>query len=152
MTYFSAFSAAQAVVCTGSVEVDADTGAPRRARGYVRAVMAEVGAPREVAEAAVLITSELVTNSVRHGRAGQVRVNVTTRGTRMRITGSDRPPYEPPPEGKGEPAGDAEGGRGPLLVAGLSEGWGHGCAGPGPRYGTAVWAELGWDGRGRPEC
>ncbi|OII61755.1 hypothetical protein BJP40_30540 [Streptomyces sp. CC53] len=101
------------------------------------------GLPRPAAEAAVQIVAELAANAALHGRVpgrdallelrladgGRVlRVEVTdTRGDRI-------PPARPQP-----PAGDAESGRGLLIVDGLACRWGV-TTGPPPR--KTVWAEL----------
>ena len=99
-------------------------------------------APGDVAEAAELITSELVTNSVKYGRARLVRVAVDVADGKVTITVSDTSPYVPLPAVALPDAKEDENGRGLVLVDALAARWGHRRAGPGPDAGTAVWAEL----------
>jgi len=77
-------------------------------------------------DAAVLLVSELFSNSLRHsgsgGPGGRVTVTVTAGGGMVRVEVADE-------SGSGVPAlrrgdGDGEGGRGLRLVAGLAERWG----------------------------
>jgi anti-sigma regulatory factor (Ser/Thr protein kinase) len=77
-------------------------------------------------DVAVLLVSELFSNSLRHsgsgGPGGTVTVTVTAGGGIVRVEVADG-------SGSGVPAlrpgdGDAEGGRGLRLVAGLAERWG----------------------------
>ncbi|MFC4030267.1 ATP-binding protein [Streptomyces polygonati] len=120
-----------------------DTNAPRQARRYVTRVLYSLRAPAAVVEAAEIIASELVTNSVKYGRARMVRVALTVRAGAATITVSDGTPYVPLPPVT--PAGeDDENGRGLFLVEALAARWGHRCAGSEPSDGTAVWAELPW--------
>ncbi|WP_329130997.1 ATP-binding protein [Streptomyces sp. NBC_01476] len=120
-----------------------DSNAPRQARRYVLAVLYRLGTAQEVAEAAEVVTSELVTNSVTYGQARMVRVGVTVRPASVTITVSDGAPYRPlPPAAEAGP--DDENGRGLFLVEALADRWGHRCAGVEPSDGTAVWAELRW--------
>jgi anti-sigma regulatory factor (Ser/Thr protein kinase) len=91
-------------------------------------------------DVAVLLVSELFSNSLRHsgsgGPGGTVAVTVTCGGGVVRVEVTDR-------SGPGVPAlrpgdGVAEGGRGLLLVAGLAERWGwRRCGGR-----TVTWFEL----------
>ena len=76
---------------------------------------------------AVLLASELVTNSVRHSGSavpgGRVTVTVTTRGHDVRVEVTDR-------GADGVPAllpaaGEAEGSRGLRLVEALATRWGY---------------------------
>lgn len=115
--------------------------APAQARRYVTGVLHAFHAPRALTETAELITSELVTNSVKYGRARLVRVTVRTTAAAVTITVSAPTPYVPLPE-PGLAADDDENGRGLFLVAALADRWGHHPTGPGRRPGTAVWAQL----------
>ena len=101
------------------------------ARRFVREVLS--GLPREVIDAAELMTSELTTNSVRHAETGfelaihlqgQIRIEV-------RDCGSGRPTrLAPSPQ---DPSG-----RGLRIVESLSEAWGFAPA----QDGKTVWFTL----------
>jgi anti-sigma regulatory factor (Ser/Thr protein kinase) len=123
------------------VVLAADGTAPGRARRYVADVLGALAVPGEAAEAALLVTSELVTNAVRYGRADRVRLLIAAcSADGVTLTVADSTPYEPLPEAV--MAGELdESGRGLALVAALSATWGHR---PEPGGGTAVWAELAW--------
>jgi anti-sigma regulatory factor (Ser/Thr protein kinase) len=89
---------------------------------------------------AVLLVSELFSNSLRHGRSGapggSVTVTVTAGGGIVRVEVTDRSGAGVPVLRPGD--GDAEGGRGLRLVAGLAERWGwRRCGGR-----TVTWFEL----------
>lgn len=118
-----------------SIELAADASSPARARIFVADVLDRWGFA-SVVDAGMLLTSELVTNGVRHaGTAmrlsvrrvddGTVRVAVTDHardaGVRMR-TADD----------------EAEGGRGLFLVEQLASGWGSSS----DDVGKTVWFEL----------
>ena len=112
-------------------------GAPAVARHWLLDEIA--GAPAEVAERAVLLVSELVTNAVRHGApvatarmrqaAGALEVVVTDRGATVPTAPDIR---RPDPEQLG--------GRGLFMVAKLASEWGIDPLEPGP--GKAVWFRL----------
>lgn len=123
------------------IELGSGPRAPGRARRYVTEVLGALRAPGEVAEAAELITSELVTNSVKYGRARLVRVAVDVADGTLTITVSDTSPYVPLPD-VALPDAEDENGRGLVLVDALAARWGHRRAGSGPHAGTVVWAEL----------
>ena len=101
-------------------------GRPERARA-ARAFVSEVlGAGHPCGDVAVLLVSEIFSNSVRHsgsGAAGEtVTVAVRAGGGVVRVEVTDR-------AGPGTPelrpaSRDAEGGRGLQLVAGLAARWG----------------------------
>lgn len=79
-----------------------------------------------------LLSSEVITNAVRHGD-GEIVVNVVRDATTLRVAVTDAGDGRPAP---GTPAESAVTGRGMLLVAALSEAWGvehH------PSGGTCVW-------------
>jgi anti-sigma regulatory factor (Ser/Thr protein kinase) len=90
------------------------------ARGRVRAAIAAWKAPVDE-EAAALLTSELVTNAVRHTAGGTVTLGIRCTRNRLRVDVHDMSPS--PPVLTAVPA-DAETGRGLMLVAGLSAEWG----------------------------
>ena len=87
-------------------------------------------------DAALLLTSELVSNAVLHG-GGPVRLSVDDGAARVRIEVADA--GQPLPGGRGSQRPDEdEGGRGLQLVEALASSWGS-RAEPG---GKVVWFEL----------
>lgn len=138
-------SGAVSVQDSGTV-LTRDSHAPGLARHYVAGVLIGLRVPPCVVEAARIITSELVTNSVKYGCAQWVWVRVRMRagGGGVTLTVSDSTPYRPLPTA-GQADDEDENGRGLFLVDALAARWGHGCAGADPSYGTAVWAELTWE-------
>lgn len=115
--------------------------APRRARRYVTVVLGALHVPEALTERAVLVTSELVTNAVRHGTTGPVRLVLDLRGDVLTLTVADRTPYAPLPDAE-LPDVCEESGRGLALVELLAARWGHRAADGDPAHGTEVWAEL----------
>lgn len=91
----------------------------------------------DVAEAALLVVSELVTNAVLHARASGPSLELRLRAgsTWLRIEVHDADPR--PPQLR-RPAGLDEGGRGLLLVEAITDEWGV----YGTPTGKAVWAAL----------
>ena len=96
-----------------------------------------------------LLTSELVTNALRHG-AGPLDLTVTRIGDRLRVAVADQGDALPEPR---TAAPDAPGGRGLAIVAALSLRWGvepaapsepgpTGSDGPDGARGKVVWAEV----------
>jgi anti-sigma regulatory factor (Ser/Thr protein kinase) len=107
------------------------------ARRFVGEVL---GSGHPCGDVAVLLVSELFTNSVRHSRSGAPQatatVTVTVGGGVVRVEVADR-------SGPGAPRlrladGDAEGGRGLRLVAALATRWGWWRCG----VRTVTWFEL----------
>lgn len=118
-----------------------------RARRFVADTLERSG--RQATDEVMLVTSELVSNAVRHGR-DPVELH-------LQLDADDRLHLEvvdaggvAPQAPAAMPAVEAEGGRGLPLVAALSESWGSAVD---ARGHTAVWADLpvpslgGW---GRP--
>jgi DNA-binding response OmpR family regulator len=117
-----------------TTELPADTSSPGVARRFVTETLAKWES-ETVADAALLVVSELVTNAVVHATSAAVlRLGYTDRSIRIEV--SDH--------GSGSPAplvatDDGEGGRGLLLVAAVSAAWGVESTASG---GKRVWAEL----------
>ncbi|MER7967457.1 ATP-binding protein [Streptomyces sp. NPDC096080] len=89
-----------------------------------------------------LIAAELAANAVRHGHvAGRdFHVRLTDAGTTLRIEVTDTRTERVPLLSDLEPPGDAESGRGLLIVAGLATRWAVTPRVNAP--GKTVWAEL----------
>jgi serine/threonine-protein kinase RsbW len=115
-------------------------GRPERARVARAFAVGVLGAGHPRGDDAALLVSELFGNSVRHSRSGAaggtVTVAVRTGDGVVRVEVTDRGgPKVPGPCSAG---GDAEGGRGLQLVAGLAARWGWRQAGG----RTVTWFEL----------
>ncbi|TFE48614.1 ATP-binding protein [Streptomyces sp. ICN441] len=89
-----------------------------------------------------LITAELTANAVRHGHvAGRdFRVRLTQGAAGLRVEVTDTRTERVPVLSDREPPGDAESGRGLLIVAGLATRWAVAPRAGAP--GKTVWAEL----------
>ncbi len=110
--------------------------APARAREIVTIAIG-VALPETLAYQASLLTSEIVTNSVLHGRAGeddQIELALSWNGEGLRLEVTD----EGPGFQVSAPDPDRPGGWGLALVETMSERWG---IERGDR--TRVWFELG---------
>lgn len=122
------------------LQVPCDRRAPGIARTTLRAVLREHGLPGLVATAE-LLTSELVTNSVRYS-ARPVLVMMRSRDVMLRISVWDADPTLPSPL-----VADAFDifGRGLFLVRRLADDWGRYTL-PGDRYGNVggkvIWFEC----------
>jgi len=90
------------------------------ARRQVRAAVRAWDVPVDV-DTAVLLTSELVTNALRHETSGTITVTITCVCGQLRVDVRDTSRRVPMPVNT--PV-DAEAGRGLLLVARLSTDWG----------------------------
>jgi anti-sigma regulatory factor (Ser/Thr protein kinase) len=109
--------------------------APGLARRYVTARSA-AWAP-DLVDLAVLLTSELVTNAVLHGR-GPIELLLLDDGDRLRIEvgdGEPRLPYDP-----GKPADLDVSGRGLMILDQLADRWGSHARRTPP--GKVVWFEV----------
>ncbi|MGW7067622.1 ATP-binding protein [Streptomyces sp. NPDC054855] len=115
-----------------------------RSVGRARSLLAEQArawkVPDDVADAAVLLLSELMTNAVRHGRVPvgrEVEARCVLGGGVLRVEVADASDALPCPRAAGP---DDESGRGLALVELLADDWG---ARPRPYgIGKTVWFEL----------
>lgn len=105
-----------------------------RARSFVRKLCSEAGLPYELCDTAVLLTSETVTNSFRHGRGG-ARLAVTAAGDSLLVEVGDDEPRTPRPR-RSDP--EALNGRGLAIMDLLATDWGS-YATP---TGKVVWFRL----------
>lgn len=112
----------------------ADPGAVRTARTAVRRVMDDWGL-NGAADMAVLLVSELVTNSLRHA-SGPIGVRMVLLSSDGLLVEVSDPLPDPPLERDAAP--DDEGGRGLQLVACSSRRWGTRRG----KSGKTVWFEL----------
>ena len=120
-----------------SMDLPAQASSVRAARQFVRETLLEWSCP-DIVESATLLTSELVTNAMQHGRTGgqaaapiELRLFTTVHGIRVEVDDdSDVPPVH-------RGASD-DGGRGLTIVDALSSAWGTHSN----RSGKTVWFEL----------
>jgi anti-sigma regulatory factor (Ser/Thr protein kinase)/anti-anti-sigma regulatory factor len=112
--------------------------APAAARGWLQTTADAWELPAGLAEDAVLVLFELVTNAVVHVGTGEIVVQLAYREETLRITVRDEGPMIGLQAGRPRP--DAEHGRGLVLVNALSRRWGVSRLGVGE--GKAVWALL----------
>jgi len=108
--------------------------APQIARQVVSQSCRDAQVDDECRDTAVLLTSELVTNALLHGRA-PVRLRVEVDARRLRVEVADDHPGRPRTPTQHD---DAESGRGMLIVSGLAAAWGVVDNQP----GKTVWFEL----------
>src|SRR3954447_15270244 len=98
------------------------------APGHARAAFAPLHgrADEDVLERAMLLTSEIVTNSVKHAGGAEVRVDIWPAGESIAVVVTDDGPgFTPVAQPTTIAASD--GGFGLPLVDTLSEAWGSGC-------------------------
>lgn len=111
-----------------TLQVEAGVDAPGRSRSHLEPMKATLQ-PRY--DDVMLVVSELVSNSVRHGSSGGIDVKVTAKRGRIRVEVTD--------DGPGFAADDPRGdGLGLAIVEKLSDRWGM-------KDGSqkfTVWAEL----------
>jgi anti-sigma regulatory factor (Ser/Thr protein kinase) len=106
-----------------------------RSRAAVRQALGD--RPAETVAAAVLLTSELVTNALLYG-SGVAELEIDVRRDRLRVAVAD--PIDTGDLVPLDPAPDVERGRGLAIVDALSSDWGVGRRNDG---GKVVWFELG---------
>ncbi|MGW4955429.1 ATP-binding protein [Streptomyces parvulus] len=105
---------------------------PGRLRRIVRAALSHWG-HHALAETAELLTTELTTNALRHGRGRDIGARIYLTPTHLVIEVKDGSPEIPTPRCVGP---DDENGRGLLLVETLAEAWGV------TPSGTTTWCTL----------
>jgi anti-sigma regulatory factor (Ser/Thr protein kinase) len=106
----------------------------RAARQFIAAALEEWHHP-ELLEAAVLLTSELVTNAVLYARTA-ISIVVDLTADRLRVEVIDNNPLPPMPRDVDD---DATSGRGLALVEAMSRAWGIDAVGA---SGKRVWFEV----------
>jgi anti-sigma regulatory factor (Ser/Thr protein kinase) len=104
-----------------SVRLTAGPAAAAEARRQVRAAIGAWNVPVDQ-DLAVLLTSELVTNAIRHEIGQTITLAITCSGEELRVDVHDTSRAWPMLE---DAATDAETGRGLMLVATLSADWGY---------------------------
>jgi anti-sigma regulatory factor (Ser/Thr protein kinase) len=115
-----------------SVELGATLEAARAARSYVTDVLSAWALPPDLVDLATLLTSELASNAITHGQAdsqgqsGTFTLEVRSFGCCLSVDVADHSQGVPVPR---SPAGDAEHGRGLLVVAQIADSWGYYFAG-----------------------
>jgi len=102
------------------ISLSAGPTAPARARRHVRAVICAWGVPVDET-IAVLLTSELVTNAIRHEAGESVLLAISSVGGQFRVDVHDTSCFLPVPV---HGPADTESGRGLMLVASLATKWG----------------------------
>jgi anti-anti-sigma factor len=124
------------------VDLPAELATPARARIEIRQAVRDILDDATI-DAAVLLTSELVTNAVIHpppAEAGTVRLRITCYENGVRCEISDRGPgFDPSTLGQRTPD---TGGRGLLLVDALASAWGTERMTAGGEERFCVWFEL----------
>jgi diguanylate cyclase (GGDEF)-like protein/PAS domain S-box-containing protein len=125
-------------VSNGAAVLRLTLGSNEDAPGHARAALGRLSGQtdEDVLERAVLLTSELVTNSVRHAGSAEIRVDIwPTAGSVAVVVTDDGPGFVPVAQ-PGTVA-DQDGGFGLPLLDTLSEAWGSGCDGE-----AWVWFEV----------
>ena len=114
-----------------------DPASVRRARALVQRVCRDAGLSEDAVDAAVLLTSETVTNAFTHGRSeARLCAVPVARGRRVRVEVADDDSRHPQRAPRDE---DSLSGRGLALVEALAVCWGV----RDDRYGKTVWCEVG---------
>lgn len=111
-----------------TLQVESNANAPSLSRSRLKPMKTQLE-PRF--DDVVLVVSELVSNSVRHGASNDIDVKVTAKGNRIRVEVTDGGPGF----GIDDPRGD---GLGLSIVEKLADRWGMQDG----RQRFTVWAEL----------
>ncbi len=117
-----------------AITLGAELGSVRAARRFLRDQCGALGLSETRCDDALLLTSELVTNAVLHGRS-EVCVEIVSAGSALRIAVLDENSRRPAPVPE-DP--DALDGRGLALVDAIADRWGV----EERPIGKAVWFEL----------
>jgi diguanylate cyclase (GGDEF)-like protein/PAS domain S-box-containing protein len=125
-------------VSNGAAVLRLTLGSDDDAPGHARAALGRLRGQtdEDVLERAVLLTSELVSNSVKHAGSAEIRVDIwPNTGSVAVVVTDDGPGFVP----VAQPAtvADQDGGFGLPLLDTLSEAWGSGCDGE-----AWVWFEV----------
>jgi anti-sigma regulatory factor (Ser/Thr protein kinase) len=123
-----------------SLRLAAGPAAVREARSQVRAAVYSWDVPVDL-DTAVLLTSELMTNAIRHEPSGAVTLVIARSCDQLRVEVHDTARAWPV---LADAPANAETGRGLLLVARMSAGWGV-CR---TRTGKAVYFVLAFEPEG----
>ena len=113
----------------------AETSAVGKARGTVERTLRDWGLP-DTEGRAVLLTSEVMTNAVRHA-SGPVELVILAEGGTLEVGVRDDHPADPV---VGNSPREAEAGRGMLLVSSLASRWG--VRRSDGRAGKVVWFQI----------
>jgi len=120
---------------SNELSVPAEPASARLAREHVRGVLGRAGTSGLVIDKAVLLTSEIVTNAVLHGR-GPIVVRVESAADFVRVEVDDTEPRLPTIRAYGA---EAATGRGLPVVEMTATAWGT----IGTERGKTVWVEVG---------
>lgn len=122
----------------GFLRLPPSASAPAQARQFLRTRLSGAAVPTDLTDTVLLLTSELVTNAVLHGRS-EVEVELSSPDGRLRVAVSDENSRHPL---RVEDDTEALDGRGLLLIDGLATSWGV----QDKPLGKSVWFELGVSG------
>lgn len=117
-----------------SLALQANTVAVRDARRFAQTYCAGVSVSADIADTVVLLTSELVTNALVHGRSAVQLSMTVTDGLLLVEVADDNSRYPHPVD----PDNEALDGRGLLLVNKLAHRWGVRTE----PIGKTVWFEI----------
>ena len=115
-----------------------DLAGVRQARAFVRQFCDGLGFDEDACEAAVLLTSEAVTNAFIHGRS-EARIHLSGSAVRLHVEVADDNSRHPQ---RLDQDADALDGRGMAIVQQLAENWGV----RDDPYGKTVWFEVAAEG------
>ncbi|WP_420000597.1 ATP-binding protein [Streptomyces boninensis] len=130
-----------AEVASAACTLPATAVAVPEARSFAAAVLSVWRVPEEVGFGVRIIVSELVGNAVRHSGSAHVSLRLTCTGAVLRVEVSDAGAWRPAAApAEQQDAGQAEAGRGLLLVRAYADSTGiiRSAA------GTRAWAQLTW--------